>query len=85
MGAGTDGAAGRERASEPPSSDEAGSERSYEDSWYRSLAARGRVGARADEPRRVSEDADGTSGDRDPAARDDGGTGAEDDEEIASP
>jgi hypothetical protein len=85
MGAGTGEAAREERESEPPSSDDPAGERSYEEGWYRSLAAWGRVGARADDPRGVSEDADRTSGDRDPAARDDGATDAEDEEEIASP
>jgi hypothetical protein len=87
MGAGTDETAREERDAEPPSSEDPASEASYEDGWYRSLAAWGRVGARGDSPRGASEDADLT-GDADPAARDAGGTDtavAEDDEESASP
>jgi hypothetical protein len=85
MGGGTGDAAGKGRTSEPPSPDEPGDERSYEDGWYRSLASWGRVGAEADEPRGVSEDADRSSSDRDLAARDDGATDPEDDEDTASP
>jgi hypothetical protein len=88
MGAGTDeeakGAAKEEREAVPPSSGDPAGERSYEDGWYRSLAAWGRVGARADDPRGVSEDADRMSRDGDPTARDSGATDTETDEEIAS-
>jgi hypothetical protein len=88
MGAGTDGAAGEERDPERPSADDPAGERSYEDGWYRSLAAWGRVGARADDPRGANEAAYRSTDDEDRAAHDDRATDVEDakdDEEIASP
>jgi hypothetical protein len=88
MGAGADETVREERDSERPSSDDPADERSYEDGWYRSLSAWGHGGARTDDRRAVSDEADRTSADRDPVAHEDDPNGpedADDDEGIAPP